>query len=87
MVNLHYAILRYINIYRLIMDKDSLLLFHFMYQRFRDAKKRRALNRRRRRMYRLLHQMNQNMRRLQMLSSDDNNIASYRDRQSGQPKS
>ena len=56
-VNLHYAILRYINIYRLKMDRDSLLLFHFMYQRFRDAKKRRALNRRRRRMYLLLHQM------------------------------
>jgi hypothetical protein len=51
------------------MDRDSLLLFHFMYQRFRDAKKRRALNRRRRRMYLLLHQMNQNMRRLQMLQT------------------
>ena len=68
-VNLHYAILRYINIYRLKMDRDSLLLFHFMYQRFRDAKKRRALNRRRRRMYLLLHKMNQNMRRLQMLQT------------------
>jgi predicted nucleic acid-binding protein len=49
------------------MDRDSLLLFDFMYQRFRDAKKRRALNRRRRQMYLLLHQMNQNMRHLQML--------------------
>ena len=78
-VNLHYAILRYINIYRLKMDRDSLLLFHFMYQRFRDAKKRRALNRRRRRMY-LKHATLAD-------ASDDNNIASYRDRQSGQPKS
>ena len=40
-----------------------------MYQRLRNAKKRRALNRRRRRMHLLLHQLNQNMRRLQMLQT------------------
>jgi hypothetical protein len=51
------------------MERDSLLLLHFMYQHLRNAKKRRALNRRRRRMHLLLHQMDQNMRRLKMLQT------------------
>ncbi len=49
------------------MESDSLLLLHFMYQCPRNAKKQRALNCRRQRMHLLLHQLNQNMRRLQML--------------------
>ena len=49
------------------MDGNSLLLFHFMHQRLRGAKRRRALHRKRRQMYLLVQQMNQNLRVLQML--------------------
>ena len=38
-----------------------------MHQRLRVAKRRRALHRKRRRMYLLVQQMNQNLRVLQML--------------------
>ena len=38
-----------------------------MHQRLRGAKRRRALHRKRRRMYLLVQQMNQNLRVLQML--------------------
>ena len=58
--------LRNIN-YKLKMDRNSLLPFHFMHQRWRDEKRRRALHRKRRRMYLLVQQMNQNLRVLQML--------------------
>ena len=40
-----------------------------MYQHLRNAKKRRVLNHRQRQMHLLLHQMDQNMRRLQMLQT------------------
>ena len=50
------------------MDRNSLLLFHFIPQRLRGAKlRRRALHRKRRRMYLLVQQMNQNLRVLQTL--------------------
>ena len=53
---------------KLKMDRNSLLLFHFIHQRLRGAKRRRALHRKRRRMYLLqVQQMNQNLRVLQMI--------------------
>ena len=51
------------------MENVSLLLFYFMYQRMRCSIRRRAINRRKRRMFLILHRIKQNLLFLQSIQT------------------
>ena len=50
-------------------ENVCLLLFYFMYQRMRCSIRRRAINRRRRRMFLILHRIKQNLLFLQSIQT------------------
>ena len=52
-----------------MMENVSLLLFYFMYQHVRCSIRRRAINRRRRRMFLILHRIKQNLLFLQSIQT------------------
>ena len=51
------------------MENVSLLLFYFMYQRMRCSIRRRTINRRKRRMFLILHRIKQNLLFLQSIQT------------------